>query len=206
MSDDHTAEKTVNSWFRSYLARPHPMLGRLGAVCPYVRPALDGDQIRLWTLDLPKPIFASWLEDRVREAIRLFPALFWQPELSLPALVLAFPDMGEQDWPLIDQVHSIVKSEAVSLGLMIGQFHGSCTEPSARNQDFHVNVSPVPLFAIRRMSVHDILFLHSRPDWFAVYRDRFGDHYRGERTQTGILAELYSAAEERFFGTPLCPA
>jgi arylformamidase len=82
---------------------------------------------------------------------------------------------------------------------MIGQFHDRCDERAAHNPDFRVSHSPVPLAAIRRMAVHDVLFLRERREWFEGYVARFGRRYRTD-TQ-GLDAQyvsLYHQARARF--------
>ena len=112
------------------------------------------------------------------------------------ALVVAAPQLRDAGH-VIDDVHAMLKDEAVHAGLMLGQFHENCTEPSARNPSFAVNRSPIPLLAIRAMTVHDILFLHSTPEWFGAYRERFGHLYAGGRRIDPLFRSLFDAAAER---------
>ncbi|WP_340564021.1 tryptophan 2,3-dioxygenase [Streptomyces sp. GSL17-111] len=72
-----------------------------------------------------------------------------------------------------------------------------CPEPSVWNSSFTVARAPQPTFAIRRMAVHDILFLHDDPALFAEYDRRFGDRYRTKRSGSHLpqrFVDLYETA------------
>lgn len=197
MLDERTVD-SLSEWMSSYLAQPHPELKRSGAVCPFVRPGMDAGGIRIKVISALTPRPDLYVLDSVRRALDEFPP----PELavrrtSARALVLAFPDLvgrGE----IIDHVHAETKDEAVRAGLMIGQLHPRCTEPSARNAAFAVNLAPIPLLAIRHMAVHDILFLNDRDSWFHEYDERFGHHYRNKRQIDPLLRQHYERAAARF--------
>jgi hypothetical protein len=81
---------------------------------------------------------------------------------------------------------------------MVGQFHPTCTEPAARNTTFMVNRAPVPLVAIRRMALHDVLFLHQWEDWFLEYSNRFGHRYGEDKHIDPALARAYSRGVANF--------
>ncbi|GHC89744.1 hypothetical protein GCM10007079_35480 [Nocardiopsis terrae] len=116
---------------------------------------------------------------------------------AVSALVTVVHSMPAHHWPLLDEAQRRVKAEAVRRGLMIGQFHPHCPEPGVWNPSFTVSRSPRPLFAIRYMALHDILFLHADPELFAEYDRRFGDRYEGHsRTHLpSRFVELYEAAK-----------
>src|SRR5947208_11361656 len=96
---------------------------------------------------------------------------------NLHALVVVVDGRPEDAWWLIDEGHKAAKDDIVAQGLMLGQFHPLCTEPAARNPLFPVNRAPYPLYAIRNMALHDILFLHDNPTWFHHYQKGFGHRY-----------------------------
>lgn len=187
--------EVVREWMESYLASAHPSMPRPGAVCPFVRPALETGEIEVRSEPAPERHPERVIVEVTRRALTEF------AESPLPgrhrAVLLVFPDLlGRGD--VIDDVHAVVKIEAVRAGLMLGQFHAGCAEPSARNGGFAVNRSPVPLFAIRHMTVHDILFLHGDRDCFWEYVQRFGHLYRKDRRIDPAFRELYDGAITRF--------
>lgn len=190
--------ETVREWLVTYVAQPHPSIRRTGAVCPFVQPALDAGSLELRVYSTLAPAPEAYVLEVSRRSIAEFPP----PRLrayksSLRALVLIFPDLiGRGD--VIDRVHAAIKDEAVQTGLMVGQLHPACTEPSARNGEFLVNRSPVPMLVIRHMAIHDILFLNSRKSWFHEYDRRFGRIYNSKHKLDRDFSRLHELAAIRF--------
>ena len=191
-------DELLAAWMGDYLAREHPDMPRPGTVCPFVKPALEARSIRIRGI----PTAHGCPHELALDAARRGLTSFARGEEGtgagmLRSLVLAFPDLvgrGE----VIDAVHAVVKDEAVRSGLMIGQFHEACEEPSARNPDFPVNRAPLPLLVIRSMTVHDILFLHGDRRWFGIYAERFGHLFADGHRVEPAFRELYDGARSRF--------
>ncbi|WP_157975542.1 DUF6875 domain-containing protein [Brachybacterium sp. YJGR34] len=185
----------ARAWIEDYLTREHPSMPRPGAVCPFVRPALAADAIEVRAVPVVGTDPVAEVLEVARQGLADFAASTTTSRAdSLRALVLVIPSATGR---VIDDAHALVKSEAVDAGLMIGQFHEMCEEASARNEGFPVNRSPVPLLAIRRMTVHDILFLHGDDTWFRAYAERFGHLYECRRRIDPAFRELYAAAIAR---------
>lgn len=196
--DEGQVEEIIQGWMKSYLSAAHPELPRPGAVCPFVKPALDAGAIEVRSEVVPEHDPEPVVLEVTRRALTEFAETpLPGRENSLRALVLVFPGLLGSGH-LIDDVHEVLKIQAVRAGLMLGQFHAECPEPSARNGDFAVNRSPVPLFAIRSMTVHDILFLHGDRDCFQEYVQRFGHLYRKDRRIDPAFRELHDRAIARF--------
>ena len=53
--EQETVEGILRTWMRTYLAREHPDMPRPGAVCPFVKPALDADAIEIRAVATPGP-------------------------------------------------------------------------------------------------------------------------------------------------------
>jgi heptaprenyl diphosphate synthase len=120
--------------------------------------------------------------ETVRCALDEFEGIDWPTSNSLlRALLVVIADLPEDRLDMLDAAHEQVKPESVRRGMMIGQFHERCDEPAARNPDFLVSRSPVPILVVRSMAVHDVLFLRARREWFEEYVARFGARYEGER-------------------------
>lgn len=167
--DDPTHE-LISDWLRSYVIRPHPELGRPGAVCPFVGQALAAHKISVASCDLG----AEPDLDGMIRALGKGADWFWTlggeegaPDLN--SLIIAFPGLAREHWHLIDDGHAAIKTSYVREELMLGQFHPACEAPAAHNPAFAVNRSPVPLMVIRRMATHDILFLGEDPVWVKHY-------------------------------------
>ncbi|MFG2116721.1 DUF6875 domain-containing protein [Streptomyces sp. NPDC048718] len=195
------AEEVLN-WARDYISQPHARLGRDGAVCPFVPPAIKAEALHIAVHEeVDDTVDAAQLEELLRRYIEVFrrtpPST--GPEKTLKTIVTAFPNLSARRAVVLDEVHAGLKTYFVHQGMMLGQFHPRCRAPAARNPEFANKVSPVPLFALRYIAVHDILFLGSRPDWFAVYRSLYGSRYEErDRGSGNEYQDAYRQALNRF--------
>ncbi|WP_381560723.1 tryptophan 2,3-dioxygenase [Streptomyces eurythermus] len=200
-ADESSDLREIRTWFTEFLSRPHPDLGREGSVCPFVEPALRAGSLTLETIDYDTAGGWTGIADAMRRQLDSYAGRGWpEGKESISSLVTALRDMPGHHWPLLDEAQRRVKDEAVHRGLMIGQFHPRCPEPSVWNTAFAVSRAPRPLFAIRRMALHDILFLHDDPRLFAAYDHRFGDQYSDARSSAHLprrFVQLHEAAKKR---------
>ncbi|MGW0191374.1 DUF6875 domain-containing protein [Streptomyces sp. NPDC003362] len=197
-TDTDRALDVVLHWMGGYLTRPHPELGRPGAVCPFVEPALRAGTVRTRTVRGITP-------DRAREELHaLVDGLAGELDTTdwahsnrtLHTAVAVLPDLPRPLWRLLDETQAELKPALARRGLMLGQFHPDCPEPAARNPRFRVSRSPLPLLAMRRMALHDVLFLHRDPALFAEYRRRFGDRYARGAAVDPLFRQVYEEAEQ----------
>lgn len=173
-SDDRT-HVVITEWLAFYIAQPHPQLGRAGPVCPFVAKSMrcNGTVVMSWVFESEPDITGA--RGAVYLGMDRFENLARQaPDPDSVSLIVAFPDLGREQWHLIDDLHRECKTAAVRRGLMLGQFHPACDAPAAHNPGFPVNRSPVPLVVIRNMSEHDILFLQGNPEWLKHYERAVG--------------------------------
>ncbi len=185
------AVATFWEWIDSYVTKPHPEIGRRGAVCPFVPGMLRTGGIAVEVCDADGTDEGE-VEDVIRAAIPELQAMPYKP-LS-KSLVVLFPAIPADRGAVIDRVQARVKTHVVGEGLMAGNFHPYSTEPAARNPDFPANRSPMPLLVLRYMAVHDVVFLARQREWFAQYRARFGAEYAAGRVRDAYLRERYEAA------------
>lgn len=199
MQPDARAESVLHDWLTTHVTQPHSDLGRSGPICPFVKPALALDALTIRTVRWNDRYDSSSLESVVTLAVPLFEAIHRSSsEKRLVSLIVAFPGMPEPQWALIDSVHARVKGQIVARGLMIGQLHPNCLAPAAHNPLFPVNRSPMPLFVLRQMAIHDILFLSGDHDWFDHYQRRFGELFTQKKVrQTHLVAAYDEAARVR---------
>lgn len=200
---DPSDHPKTRAWLDDYLSRPHENLGRTGNVCPFVRPAMNADAVFIETAVYDDE--KDGLEELcrlMRQQVDRFAALPWpEGKESLAALITVIEGMPEHRWVLLDEAQRRTKGYAVVRGYMLGQFHPRCAEPAALNPAFPVSRSPEPLFAVRPMAQHDILFLHANPATFAEYQKRFGELYENaDNSMPGIYARLYGMAKQRGSG------
>jgi len=180
-------------WFETYLCRPHRGVGRAGAVCPFMAPALRARTVR--TLVVRGCADRTGLLSVVEAMVGVLRGGF-RPgsNRTLHAVVALVPDLPHADDELLDHVQAAVRTSLAEQGMMLGQFHPHCDQGAARDPGFPVSRSPLPMLALRWMALHDILFLHDDPRRFAAYDRRFGSHYRAGRTVEPLLARLYRGA------------
>ncbi|MFJ9655744.1 tryptophan 2,3-dioxygenase [Streptomyces microflavus] len=193
--------REIQDWLAEFLSAPHRDLGREGDVCPFVAPAIRAGSLHMETITYDAD--AGWfgLAESMRHQMDSYAGRAWpEGKESIAALVTCVRGIPEHHWPLLDEAQRRVKVEAVRRGFMVGQFHPRCPEPSTWNPSFPVSRAPRPLFAIRQMALHDILFLHSNPDFFAQYESRFGDRYKDARSRAHLprrFVELHSSATQK---------
>ncbi|MTD53339.1 DUF6875 domain-containing protein [Amycolatopsis pithecellobii] len=189
--------RLVDEWLTTYICRPRPEIPRPGAVCPFVEPAQRAGSLEIRVRLVGPAPSLPLVTEIIRCVLEEFEANDWRRRTNpaLRALMVTLPDLPADRLTLLDQAHAAVKDEAVARGLMIGQFHQECAEPSARNHGFPVSRSPVPLVVVRRMALHDVLFLHERADWFATYASRFGRQLEHARDSADpLFLRLYDSA------------
>jgi hypothetical protein len=199
--------RTIVSWATDYLSRPHPELGRTGAVCPFTPPALRRNLFFLTVLR------GAGLElDDVEEVVRLYRDWFLELAPTDPrqgqykTINMIFPDLPSSAWKsLIEATQDRLKAEYVPLGIMIGEFHPGPPEKAALwNPDFRPLRCPLPMLVIRHMVPTDFVFLRDRPDFMSAYL-----RLQGARVPPVIAAEVRAAAEGfglSLSGEPLEPA
>ena len=121
------------------------------------------------------------------------------PESLYNSLLVVFPNIPQEDAPVVDEVARELKTGFVQSGLMIGEFHPRSNIAAIRNPEFHPMVAPFPMLAIRNMTVHDILFLHQKKIWFDEFNARMGQLYQENKVSNKDgLVDLYNATKERY--------
>jgi hypothetical protein len=178
----------TTQWLKTFLARPHPDLGRPGPVCPFAPKAIKLDYIRLrvirshnlvqqQVLNIVLPYLNTFLELEPRE----------QEDSLNKAILLLFPDISHEDAPrLIDSVQKQLKPLFVESGLMLGEFHKRNQTPGLHNPNFRPLRSPIPMLAIRFMVESDLPFIQSADDlnlrirYLEAYLKRFEKRFKDE--------------------------
>ncbi|MDP9641143.1 tryptophan 2,3-dioxygenase [Actinopolyspora lacussalsi] len=195
----------VVEWFREHLESSSESMDRSGAVCPFAGPARNAETLDFRVAEVADRDGLSELAALMEENVEEFQKIDWPAgKESIGALVVVIRGLPENQHFLLDDAQGAVKDIAVRKGLMIGQFYPDCPDSSARNSNFQVSQAPEPLFVIRRMAFHDILFLHDNPRLFAEYERRFGHYYteHGERNIDPRFVELYHTARGDFSKSP----
>ncbi|UCM91643.1 DUF6875 domain-containing protein [Streptomyces marincola] len=195
----HKTEELVTEWFRTYLMRDHPELGRPGPVCPFVEPAHRAGTIAIEHAEHIDGENPTELRRLILETVAKFHDRTWDHgNKALHSLVLVLPQLSRAGCQQLDQTQADLKPELATRGLMMGQFHKHCAETAARNHTFPVSQSPVPLIAIRNMALHDILFLHHDARCFHAYAERFGNRFAKGGVADPLFVQHYERAAARF--------
>jgi hypothetical protein len=185
--DRYPVYRKALDWLDQFVTRPHPELGRPGAVCPRLAPALHADMV--WLVAIAVDGAST---DHAVAAGHLLSQLF--EELAAgsrrhsAALLGFFPDLPAQEAAgFIDGGHQRLRPGFVEHGLMLGEFHPTSRVTSVHNRGLAVMRSPVPMFAVRAITPHDLLFLDqpdTPPAARLAYMQHFAAHVGGRLSPT----------------------
>jgi hypothetical protein len=156
----------ITQWLKNYVAKPHPDLGRSGAVCPFVPPSFKLNSLRL-TVIHSKNLDIQQIADLILPYRDVFLNLEpkEKPAALNKAILFIFPDIPTEDAPnTIDVVQKKLKPFFVDAGLMIGEFHNRTESPGLHNPNFRPLRSPIPLLVIRPMTEADLIFMQNTDD------------------------------------------
>jgi hypothetical protein len=148
-------------WVRTYLARPHPALGRTGPVCPFAKPALIKDTIRVAVVRLAHGDKRAQIIRAIQHHLDSFVSTAGPDnDRLLHSTLILFPDVSLEEAPnLIDLTKEELKTKFIEQGLMLGEFHALNESPGLHNPEFRPLRSPIPMLAIRYMVPTDFVFL-----------------------------------------------
>jgi hypothetical protein len=167
----------VLGWIDSFVLQPNEALGRPGHVCPRLAPVVGANRLALVSVRTPADDVDSAVEAG-RALADLYRALF--PDTAdhkTAALLAVFPDVDPAAaHDFIDGGHKALRMEFVGSGLMLGEFHAASQVASVRNEQLVVMQSPLPMYAIRGLTPHDIMFL-DRPTEDPARRIAYLEHY-----------------------------
>ena len=196
------------SWVQNSLVEPHPSLRRSAnstgePICPFAKAVLNENafymvfhrEVNGKSTELIESIVLGYREP-FKKATPFLPS-----ERLKKALLIVFPEIPPEETEVLDLAHATVKSQFVSAGLMVAQCHQRCNGRSVHNPSLRVYTSPHPMFVVRHMAIHDILFLEENESWFAAYDLRFGALFREPEKLDEVekpLIEIYRRSKARF--------
>lgn len=166
-------------WCLEFIVKPHASLGRGGAVCPFVAPAIKENSL-LFTVARG----TQSGKEEIKEALFLAQNLFVDIQKQDPApksralksLVVIFPDLlnitFEGEHPLKES-RIAVRDAFIKSGLTCGEFYPENQDKSIHSDDLYVAQSPIPAVVIRELAAHDELFLQSNPSQLQLFRNFF---------------------------------
>jgi len=199
------AIRAIDAWVRDYLCRPHPELGRSGAMCPFVPKALQkGLLFGTVHAHVDRPDLDAIMTSLLREMERFIDL---DPvsgnEAQYKSLMVLFPKIADHvdertAFDAIERAQAALQPRFVRNGLMVGEFHGA--PPDKRglwNTEFRPLWSPIPMLVIRHMVPTDVLFLKEDADLLREYAtihgnavpERFRPQYEAAARRFGIAIE-----------------
>jgi hypothetical protein len=191
-------DKMMN-WLSDHVTRTHPDLGRRGPICPFMKSALETDSIKYQICSWGNDYGPVELQGMINELIAIFCRSPWHSSKpNLQSLISVFPTMPKEKWVLLDDLFRKTQDDVIDHSLMVAQFHPDCTQPAIWNPQFAVNRAPLPLFAVRRMQVHDIIFVRDNPAWLQAYRSRFSKRYDDNTISDTYLIDLFTEAKNKY--------
>jgi hypothetical protein len=158
-------------WMHEFVVRPHPALGRAGAVCPYLAPSLKRNLVFL-TEGSPDVADAAGATDDLLTHLDQFirhPPTCDVPDHSFKCLMVAYPRLQDRTTSLLTVARTRVKSAFVRSGTTCGEFYPTSEDRSVRSDALFVARAPVAAVAIRYLSPHDELFLKAQPALYALF-------------------------------------
>jgi len=189
------------NWGEDYIASPHAALGRKGDICPFVKAALRKNRMQFSLISgLNRPDEQAIIRCLIEHG-KILDELD-DPEdhdVHFNSYVLAFPNIKGDDMHVVDTVHTRVKSRMMRRGFMLAAFYPGYDKPGVYNKDFQLYQAPMPILVIRKMAIHDILFLDHNREGFAEYVRLFGARYRAGKVSDEFgYPKRYADAIERF--------
>ncbi|AWV05053.1 hypothetical protein DM992_37995 [Burkholderia sp. JP2-270] len=188
-------------WIQQFVMRPHADLGRKGVVCPFARPAHEGRALYLCAFDCAALPFDVYLDIMMG-----MPAIYRRLAASRPLpsdlfSLCVFPMNLHADvwYKFIDSAHALLKPVYMHAGLMLGEFHPASAVRGVRSAAFRPMRAAVPLFVIREMSLHDVLFIdrESTPLGIRIHELECYLHWVGDRLPESEIAFLMERIEQR---------
>jgi hypothetical protein len=188
-------------WLEDFVTRPHPDLGRPGPVCPRLAPALRAETV--WLVSVAVPGFTGRdAASAGRLLRRLFDDVAAGSHRASTALLGFFPGVPEPKAAgFIDGGHRMLRAEFVERGLMLGEFHAGSSVGGVHNRAFAVMRCPAPMYAVRVMTGHDLLFADQpgtppadRVAFLLAYQRHVGSRL-GPASRDDLRAQLASARQ-----------
>jgi hypothetical protein len=172
---DLDALRSVAAWVETFVARPHPDLGRAGPVCPFVPGALQRN-----TLWLAAERIADRSMSDIGELIRDYQRQFEDvaptdgDDVMYKAFIVVFTDLSadrasEFFGNVLDRLSV---PSYVNGGFVMGGFHEGNQGTAVYNATFQPFTSPVPFLLVRQAVVSDWKFFLDDDDWLDRWADR----------------------------------
>ena len=162
-------------WVAASPMSGHPMRGKPGAVCPFLRQAVHADALCVGVSQAgPQD------EDAAFEQVRgLFGDLHRIPadreRRALRSIVIGFPNCaGPEGVAMLECIYKRHKYFTLARLQMIAFFHADCETPGLWNPEFKPMRSPFPVIGARYLVEQDAVFAAKYKLMVPTYLMRFG--------------------------------
>jgi hypothetical protein len=161
------------SWVQGFIMKPHPELGRSGAVCPFVKPAMENQAFYFAVSNQHRSIRA--LHKEVQELADQFDQLA-VPSSFLKCITIVYPNTPGRviEALMTPDNRPPMKTELLRRNIMTGQFYPTCPVRASLNPRFFPLRAPVTMLVLRNFIESDWRFLKDNLEWRMIYQQRFG--------------------------------
>jgi len=169
------------------LAKPHPDLGRAGAVCPYVLLSLANHRLLLSTSPLETDDLDQIMEEMITIGsmfTHMIGSEIINKELRISIIHIFLKVSFNNRFESIKVVQKTLEQRFVDRGLVIGEFYPGCEAYGLHSPTFRPFDAPVAALAVREMTLAHAPCLVSRESFRRAYLDQFGD--AGRRQIAGL--------------------
>lgn len=145
-------------YVREFLAKPHPRIGRPGAVCPFIPAALKHDTLFMHVLRTGEQAQPHHLVQLVYEYVTQFSSStpVGSRAAAHKALVLLFPDLpASRAEAVVGALQRLLLPLCIESGLMISEFHQHHSAPALHQSDFFPSRAPHSCLLVRRFVPDD---------------------------------------------------
>lgn len=188
------------AWINRFIMQPHPDLGRKGPVCPFAQPAREARAIHFCAFDVGEMSFDVFIDVMMRLTSFFDRVGGNTSERSDLLSLCVFPRnlRAESYYKFVDCAHSMLKPFYMNAGLMLGEFHPLSVVRGAHSERIFPMRSDVPIFVIRSIALHDILFIDRQSGALAVRIHELECYLRsvGSLLPPGEAARIQDRIEE----------
>jgi uncharacterized protein DUF6875 len=175
---DRNGLRAVADWTKTYVAKPHPDLGRAGPVCPFVPVAWEHK-----TLWLAAERSAGRSVQDIIQLIDGYKRLLLAAhpldgdDADYKSIVVVFADLPAakaKDF-FSGVLQQVSVPSYVNDGLVMGPFYEGNDGTAIYNPNFRPFTSPVPFLLMRRAVITDWKFFLDNEDWLRFWARRYGE-------------------------------
>jgi hypothetical protein len=148
-------DRNVTTYIDKFLCSPHPH--RKGAVCPFVKPALNKNNIHLTYYPNPEALKNLSQSKDFLEGVLNHYVNNIQKDNHFGAVVVLFP--ADFDSELLCDIQLFIKEVYVNKYTMIGALFPKSDAPSLHSNDYFPLRTPIPTLVIRDLVPTDLQFL-----------------------------------------------